>query len=70
MKHLITVSLLFISLAASAEIIVKDAWVRTTVAEQKVTGAFMQISSDKAVKLVLLVSSLPCMCSQGKKLIC
>jgi copper(I)-binding protein len=52
MKHLITVSLLFISLAASAEIIVKDAWIRTTVAEQKVTGAFMQITSDKAVKLV------------------
>jgi periplasmic copper chaperone A len=52
MKHLITVSLLFISLAASAEIIIKDAWVRTTVAEQKVTGAFMQITSDRAVKLV------------------
>lgn len=52
MKHLITASLLFISISASAEIIVKDAWVRTTVAEQKVTGAFMQITSDKAVKLV------------------
>lgn len=52
MKHLITVSLFFISSAASAEIIVKDAWVRTTVAEQKVTGAFMQITSGKAVKLV------------------
>ena len=52
MKHLLTASLLFISLAASAEIIIKDAWVRTTVAEQKVTGAFMQITSDKAVKLV------------------
>ncbi len=35
MKHLLTASLLFISLAASAEIIIKDAWVRTTVAEQK-----------------------------------
>ena len=56
MKHLITVSLLFISLATSAEIIVKDAWVRTTVAEQKVTGAFMQITSDKAVKLVAVNS--------------
>ncbi len=52
MKHLLTASLLFVSLAASAEIIIKDAWVRTTVAEQKVTGAFMQITSDKAVKLV------------------
>lgn len=52
MKHLLIVSLLFVSLAASAEIIIKDAWVRTTVAEQKVTGAFMQITSDKAVKLV------------------
>ena len=52
MKHLLTASLLFVSLAATAEIIIKDAWVRTTVAEQKVTGAFMQITSDKAVKLV------------------
>ncbi len=52
MKHLLTASLLFVSLAASAEIIIKDAWVRTTVAEQKVTGAFMQITSDKTVKLV------------------
>ena len=57
MKHLLTASLLFISLAASAEIIIKDAWVRTTVAEQKVTGAFMQITSDKAVKLVAANSS-------------
>jgi copper(I)-binding protein len=52
MKHLITASLLFISIAASAEIIVKDSWVRATVAEQKVTGAFMQITSDKEVKLI------------------
>lgn len=52
MKHLITASLLFMSFAASAEIVIKDAWVRTTVAEQKVTGAFMQITSDKAVKLI------------------
>ena len=56
MKHLLTASLLFFSLAASAEIIIKDAWVRTTVEEQRVTGAFMQISSDKTAKLVAVNS--------------
>lgn len=40
------------ALAAQAQISVKDAWVRATVAQQKSTGAFMQLSSAKAVKLV------------------
>jgi copper(I)-binding protein len=41
-----------ISFNASAEIVIKDSWVRSTMPEQKVTGVFMKISSDKAVKLV------------------
>lgn len=40
------------SLAATAQVAVKDAWVRATVPQQKSTGAFMQISSAKPVRLV------------------
>ncbi len=46
--------LLGLALAAPAlaQVTVKDAWVRATVAQQKATGAFMQLSSPKAVRLV------------------
>lgn len=44
------------ALAAQAQISVKDAWVRATVAQQKSTGAFMQLSSAKPVKLVSVSS--------------
>ncbi|HLO96805.1 MAG TPA: copper chaperone PCu(A)C [Burkholderiaceae bacterium] len=44
------------ALAAQAQVTVKDAWVRATVAQQKSTGAFMQLSSAKAVKLVSVSS--------------
>ena len=37
---------------ASAQITVKDAWVRATVAQQKATGAFMEISSVSDAKLI------------------
>lgn len=37
---------------ALAQTIVKDAWVRGTVAEQKATGAFMSITSTQGGKLV------------------
>lgn len=37
---------------AQAQVVVADAWVRTTVAQQKSTGAFMQIKSPTDVKLV------------------
>ena len=37
---------------ASAQVAVKDAWVRATVPHQKSTGAFMQISSVKPVRLI------------------
>ena len=39
-------------LAANAEVTVKDAWVRGTVAAQKVTGAFMTITSTEEAKIV------------------
>jgi copper(I)-binding protein len=37
---------------AQAQVSVKDAWVRATVAQQQATGAFMQIVSAKDAKLV------------------
>jgi len=37
---------------AQNQVTIKDAWVRGTVAQQKATGAFMHISSDKAVRLL------------------
>jgi periplasmic copper chaperone A len=40
------------ALTASAEVTVKDAWVRGTVAAQKVTGAFMTITSTEEAKIV------------------
>ena len=41
---------------ASAQTTVKDSWVRGTVAEQKATGAFMQITSAHGGKLVSVSS--------------
>jgi copper(I)-binding protein len=40
------------SLAVQAQVSVKEPWVRATVAQQKTTGAFMQISSTEPVRLV------------------
>ncbi|HMS26233.1 MAG TPA: copper chaperone PCu(A)C [Burkholderiaceae bacterium] len=37
---------------AHDQVTIKDPWVRGTVAQQKATGAFMQISSDKEVRLI------------------
>ncbi|MBO9689575.1 copper chaperone PCu(A)C [Roseateles chitosanitabidus] len=37
---------------AQAQVVVTGQWVRATVAQQKATGAFMQIKSPTAVKLV------------------
>lgn len=37
---------------AQAQVTVKDAWVRGTVPQQKASGAFMQLSSEKEVRLV------------------
>ena len=41
-----------IALPALAQTAVRDAWVRGTVAEQKATGAFMQLTSAQGGKLV------------------
>jgi copper(I)-binding protein len=37
---------------AHAQVTVKDPWVRGTVASQKATGAFMQLTTTEAVRLV------------------
>ena len=37
---------------AQAQVTVKDAWVRATVAQQKATGAFMQLQSVQDAKLI------------------
>jgi periplasmic copper chaperone A len=40
------------SVAATAQVTVKNAWVRATVAQQKATGAFMQLQSATDVRLL------------------
>ena len=59
MKHFLNAGLfstalgvLAVSTPAAAQITVKEPWVRATVAAQKATGAFMQISSVSDAKLV------------------
>jgi len=42
--------------AATAQTTVKEAWVRGTVAQQKASGAFMQITSPQGGKLVSAAS--------------
>ena len=51
-RSFLTLSLTLLSVAASAQVTVKDAWVRATVAQQKATGAFMQLQSVQDAKLV------------------
>ena len=56
MKHIaISLCLLAASLA-QAQVTVKDAWVRGTVPQQKASGAFMQLTSEKDVRLVAATS--------------
>jgi copper(I)-binding protein len=45
-------SALFSQAQAQAQVTVKDAWVRATVAQQKATGAFMQLQSAQDAKLI------------------
>jgi copper(I)-binding protein len=54
MKKLLLSTLLTLSFssAAFAQVSVKDAWARATVPQQKVTGAFMQITSGKDMRLI------------------
>ncbi len=50
--RLAALALLLSSAQARAQTTVSDAWVRGTVAQQKATGAFMQITSTKGGKLM------------------
>lgn len=47
-----------IGASANAQVTVKDAWIRATVAPQKVTGAFMQITSKQDMKLIAASSKI------------
>ena len=49
---LVSIAAFACALPALAEVTVRDAWVRGTVAGQKVTGAFMQLSSTSDATLV------------------
>jgi len=51
-------ALLALAGAASAQTKVADAWVRATVAQQKASGAFMQITSSQGGKLLEMSSPL------------
>jgi len=44
--------LLLVATPALAQVAVKDPWVRATVPEQKSTGAFMQLTSPNATRLI------------------
>ena len=61
MRRLFIASSLFLSLAAQAQVKVDDPWVRATVAPQKATGAFMQLTSAKAAKVVAASSPVATM---------
>lgn len=54
MKHLISIALIAASASALAQssVEIKDPWVRATVAQQKATGAFMQLTAKSEAKLV------------------
>ncbi|RTL44216.1 MAG: copper chaperone PCu(A)C [Burkholderiales bacterium] len=43
--------------SASAQVVVKDAWVRATVPQQQATGAFMQLTAAQDSRLVSVSSS-------------
>lgn len=54
MKYAIFAALIAATSAASAlaQVTIKDAWIRATVAQQTATGAFMQLTSPADAKLV------------------
>jgi copper(I)-binding protein len=56
MKQFITPLFAALSLSLSAasfsQVAVKDPWVRTTVPQQKATGAFMQLTATQDVKII------------------
>lgn len=58
MKYLISIALIAASAGALAQssVEIKDPWVRATVAQQKATGAFMQLTAKADSKLVEIKS--------------
>ncbi|MFZ6674761.1 copper chaperone PCu(A)C [Undibacterium sp. Xuan67W] len=56
--QMMVASLALVSVAAHAEVSVKDAWIRATVAQQKSTGAFMQLQSNNDVQIVDIQTSV------------
>lgn len=52
MRHFLFAAAFLTAFAAQAQVKVDDPWVRATVAPQKATGAFMQLTADKPLKLV------------------
>ena len=51
-RYALTLAGLALALAAQAQVSVKEPWVRATVAQQKATGAFMQLRSEKDSRVV------------------
>ena len=53
-RVVVSVAVLMSSLffQAHAQVTVKDAWVRATVAQQNATGAFMKLQSSQDAKLI------------------
>jgi copper(I)-binding protein len=54
MKHILAATLMAVSAVATAQsaVDIKDPWVRATVAQQKATGAFMQLTAKRDSKLI------------------
>ncbi|MCV2352308.1 copper chaperone PCu(A)C [Paucibacter sp. Y2R2-4] len=57
-KALICSALLFAAFQASAQVEVTQPWVRATVAQQKATGAFLQLKSKSDARLVEVRASV------------
>lgn len=57
-RTLVTAAGLILSLGAQAQIQVSEAWIRATVAQQKATGAFMQITASQDSRLVAVSTPL------------
>lgn len=56
MKHVLVILSLAVSTAAFSQVQVKDAWVRATVAAQKASGAYMQLTATEDARLVSVSS--------------
>lgn len=61
MRPLLLAFALFAAAAAHAQVQVADPWVRATVEPQKATGAFMQLTSARAARVVAASSPVAAM---------